>query len=453
MRIRHSLSSDADADGDADLPLPAQEHIAAKEAAKVVLGKDAEPRPVEVPASVPSVNVPVDVSHALHSEYDGSGNFGARIKPETPEELRETRKLLFGDEDDRPVQHLPVLHEPRERVARRSRVDAIATPEVSQGRAAAQARARETAHAERASRKAARGRWAVRNKKAEAVQPATIGEEAAAVDRVADSEAASAGKARRLALQAVTTPAHRDRERGHWDQAIADYEPAPRTIIAGTWEVVAGPADGRSQWVSMYPDREELTPETSQQLARRLAAGRSPRIKSQHAVAHFVISWRDDPTLAEAVTTARRLCGRLGIDPEQQQIGAAMHSDGAACHLHLLVARTRTDGGVWKAGIGVDRALALESRLMALERGGAWDQRMIARSRTSGAALGFMRAGKLEASILYDGTQRRLAWQGAAVTDRIADDIWARARTGGECIAKMVGLRSAQGTARYVLSH
>lgn len=306
--------------------------------------------------------------------------------------------------------------------------------------------------AKRAGRTAARGRWAARHAQAASAPPATIGAAALAVDLAAESEAVQAGKARRLALQARTTPAHRDRERGHWDQAIADHEPGPRAILSGTWEVVSGSAAGRAQWVSLYPDREEMTAETTGQLARRLAAARSSSIKPQHAVAHFVVSWRDDPTLAEAVATARRLCARLGIDPEQQQVGAAMHHDGKSPHLHLLVARTRHDGGVWTAGLGVDRALALESRLMALENGAAWDQRMIAHSTRSGAALGMMRTGKLAGTIRYDGVCVAVPWQGAAVSERIEADVWSRTRTGGDCLAKMVGLRSAHGTARYVLS-
>jgi hypothetical protein len=192
---------------------------------------------------------------------------------------------------------------------------------------------------------------------------------------------------------------------------------------------------------------------TRKEMVRWLTADadKNYRIKEKHQVAHIVASWSaaavDTGSMA---ATASRLLARVGIDPLAQRVVVVAHLDGPHAHLHIMAARVRSDGGAWVPGLGVDRALALESAVLAREAGQPWDQRMIARSARSGAAAGLAADGELHGEIRYeDGRRERIAWQGLAVAERVEASAYGHAEHAGICVAKMVGYRPAVGAVRY----
>lgn len=305
----------------------------------------------------------------------------------------------------------------------------------------------------RAQRQAQRGQqrqWAKRNATRPELQATTINDAFRDHERSLDHVASVAGAQRREALQAATTPRYREHQRNRWDVAISTHEPLQRASSNDFLEPEIGP-EGPAQWVSLTPERD-LRHETVEQTIERLTRFKSQRIKPQHAMAHFVASWEPEHevTPGEAIVTGRRLLARVGINPLQQECAAYIHHDGATQHLHLVVARTRRDGGVWTAGLGVDRALALESRLMAHEHGEEWDQRMVARSGRSKGALRLLEEGMLGGYIVHvDGSRERIDYQGPEVAARMEGDVLTMARHGGAHLAKMVGQRGARVLVSY----
>lgn len=170
------------------------------------------------------------------------------------------------------------------------------------------------------------------------------------------------------------------------------------------------------------------------------------------AVAHMVVAWPPDktPTMGEVLATSRRYLVRIGVDLTRQEVVGWVHHDREHAHLHIAIGRDRSDGGRWCPGIGVDRAIALEARLMAREAGEEWDQRMVGRSRLSKAGAAMARQGKLHADVRYrDGRVLSVPWQGAEADKRIEDDPICHLQHAGCTLAKLVGLRDAYAISRY----
>ena len=336
----------------------------------------------------------------------------------------------------------PVVHRSRAHAPRAA--EAAVADDVADAQRAVEARA------QRQAQRAQQRKWAKHNASRPELKATTIHEAFRDHEGSLDHVAAVAGAQRREVLQAATTPRYREHQRSRWDAAIALHEPMRRASTDDLLTPEIGP-EGPSQWVSLTPERD-LQSETLEQTVGRLTRFKSQRIKPQHATAHFVMAWEPghEVTPGEAIVTSRRLLARVGIDPLRQECAAYIHHDGVTQHLHLVVARTRRDGGVWTAGIGVDRALALESRLMAHERGEEWDQRMIARSRQSKGALRLLEEGMLGGYFVHvDGSHERIDYQGPEVAARMEGDVLTMARHGGAHLAKMVGQRGAKAVISY----
>lgn len=350
----------------------------------------------------------------------------------------------YGHEEDVP-EVAQVKIEVVTPVVIRSRAHAPRAAEAAVADEVADAKRTVEARAQRQAQRGQQRQWAKRNATRPELTATTIHDAFRDHERSLDHVAAVAGAQRREALQAATPPRYRDHQRNRWDVAISTHEPMLRASSDDLLEPEIGP-EGPAQWVSLTPELG-LQPEIMEQTIERLTRFKSQRIKPQHATAHFVVAWApgDEVTPGEAIVTGRRLLARVGIDHLQQECAAYIHHDGATQHLHLVVARTRRDGGVWTAGLGVDRALALESRLMAHEHGEEWDQRMVARSGQSKGALRLLEEGMLGGYIVHvDGSRARIDYQGPEVAARMEGDVLTMARHGGAHLAKMVGQRGAR---------
>jgi hypothetical protein len=264
------------------------------------------------------------------------------------------------------------------------------------------------------------------------------------------------GAARRAALQARTAGAVVSREQARWNAALAHERiEQPRTGAIEAGEYACG---ARATVVPLSAPEPDF--HSAGEIATYLNkfAARNPHIKNRHQVAHLAVSWAgQDVSASAAAATAARMLTRLGIDVARQPVVCLMHHDTDHTHMHLLVGRVRSDGGAWTAGLGVDRALALEAFAMVAETGQAatWDQRMIARSKRSGVAAGLAAQGRLAGEIRYaDGRREEIPWQGEAVTARRAEDyIAAEIAHAGLCLPRMIGLRPAERVAGYCASN
>lgn len=307
-----------------------------------------------------------------------------------------------------------------------------------------------------ASRQRARRRvWGRQMRKAAADMQAMAADQARflrSIQIAARDAAAQKGcAARRAALQARTDSGRKAYEQARWAAALAHEvvrEP-PRGVLEEMGEYHAG----RAVVVPVLPDEPRFANrgEISSYLTEHAAL--NARIRTQHQVAHLVVSWAAETIHpGAAAATAARMCARIGIDPQRQRVVSVMHLDGKHAHMHILAARVRDDGGAWVPGLGVDRALALEASQLAQDHGQVWDQRMIARSARSGAAAAFAAKGELAGEIRYeDGERTRIAWQGPDVSARIDAGHFSLGEHAGVCVARLIGYRPADRMVRYAV--
>jgi hypothetical protein len=276
--------------------------------------------------------------------------------------------------------------------------------------------------------------------------------------RMCDNDLERDPVARRLAVQKATTATQKIGRDIQWEEAFA-HEPRERREIYTRPADVPAWAEKTSEraWrISLTPDVDHPPNETAKQTAARLDRHRLPDSNKDTEVSHIVLSLPDNgrtPTLGEMVALCRRMGSRIGVDWNQQETAGFVHCDTGHWHVHMLIGRTRMDGGRWSPGIGIDRALALEARMMAKEKGQEWEQRMVARSRHSKGAAALARRGELHAKIVYpDREAVMVAWQGAEADRRVDADWVAHAEHPGVSIGKQVGLRSAYRAAGYCRS-
>lgn len=261
--------------------------------------------------------------------------------------------------------------------------------------------------------------------------------------------------AHRKAVQASTLPAVRLKSDRVWEQTIA-HESSPRRWIDVHTALIPEYCERsvRAVQIDLCPEAIPLAEVSAgrRKTVDMIEAYRSPRHAKRYNAAHFILSWPVGvvPTLSEVAVSSRRMCMRVGLDLHQQGSAAYLHYDRDHYHVHVVVGRSRRDGGLWSPGLGIDRALALESRLLANEHGQQWDQRMVGRSEHSRIGGAKAAAGGLCAKIRYASREPQpLAWQGAEVDKRYDLDYLAQGPHAGVCIAKMVGLRPAHSVVTY----
>lgn len=161
----------------------------------------------------------------------------------------------------------------------------------------------------------------------------------------ADSAAQRGGAARRKALQAHTPSVYKNREEKRWQEALSHETPRPPP--KATMEEVGEYKLGRALVVPVRFGEPIF--ENRQQIAEYLTefSARNPLIDEKNQIAHLVVSWEADSVHPGAmVATADRMLRRLGIDSDENRVVALAHLDGQHAHLHLLVGRTRSDGGM-----------------------------------------------------------------------------------------------------------
>lgn len=235
-----------------------------------------------------------------------------------------------------------------------------------------------------------------------------------------------------------------------WQKAFGHDVPS-RPVI---WEQlpVQGYEVGRATVLDLDPGQPTF--QGHEQIASYLAryTPLNTRIKEKHQVAHIHASWQNaDITDGEATVTAQRLIVRLGIEPAHQPIVCVKHHDTKHSHIHLLVGRVRDDGGAWTPGLGIDRAMALETKQMAEETGKPWQQLMVDYTQKSGIGAWKAEEGQLQAEIRYrDGSREVVPWQGPEVTKRWEANPYAQLAHAGPCIVQCAGDRSAKVAAKYV---
>ena len=261
--------------------------------------------------------------------------------------------------------------------------------------------------------------------------------------------------AHRKAVQAATLPAVKAKSDLVWEKTIA-HETSHRRWIDGWTTLIPEICERsvRSVQIDVCPEliaRAHVSASRGKTVGMIEAHRFSTHAKRNNA-AHFIMSWPLGvvPTVSEVAVSARRMCMRVGLDLHQQGAAAFLHYDREHYHVHLIVGRSRLDGGLWSPGLGIDRAMALESRLLANEHGQEWDQRMVGRSEQSRIGGARAAAGVLCAKIRYgDREPQTVPWQGAAVDERYEVDYLAQGPHAGVCIAKMVGLRAAYSVVTY----
>lgn len=260
---------------------------------------------------------------------------------------------------------------------------------------------------------------------------------------------------RRHAMQKRTTDRQMVGAVQQWAETFS-HEVRERRKIDVLPEYVEGNPQRTSEraWrISLTPDALRPIVESPSQTASRLDRHRISTSNKETEVSHIILSLPNNgqtPTMGEMVALCRRMGSRIGVDWDQQESAAFVHCDTDNWHAHLLVGRTRSDRGRWSPGIGIDRALALEAKLMANEHDQKWDQWMVARSRHSAGAAALARRGELHAKIVYpDGEVDMVPWQGEIADTRIEMDWIAHAPHPGLSIDKQVGLRSADQVVPY----
>lgn len=267
----------------------------------------------------------------------------------------------------------------------------------------------------------------------------------------ADSAAQRGGAARRKALQAHTPSVYKNREEKRWQEALSHETPRPPP--KATMEEVGEYKLGRALVVPVRFGEPIF--ENRQQIAEYLTefSARNPLIDEKNQIAHLVVSWEADSVHPGAmVATADRMLRRLGIDSDENRVVALAHLDGQHAHLHLLVGRTRSDGGAWMGELGVDRALALEAEHLAYEHGQPGNKPMVARTKIAGIASGRAARGELFGDLLYpDGHRVKILWQGEAVQRRHDASWTVGSDHAGVCIAQLKGYRPVKRIVAYAV--
>lgn len=301
-------------------------------------------------------------------------------------------------------------------------------------------------------------RWSQRSRQAKDAVVSTLQQvEEMEVEAMAEVDRATKidKVAHRKAVQVATLPEVKAKSDVVWEKTIA-HETSKRRWTAGWTSLIPEICERsvRSVQIDLCPEVIPRAPVTAsrRQTVEMIEEHRCESHAKRNNTAHFILSWPHGvvPSVSEAAVSARRMCMRVGLDLHQQGSAAFLHYDRDHYHVHLLVGRSRLDGGLWSPGLGIDRVMALESRLLANEHGQEWNQRMVGRSEKSRIGGAKAAEGALCAKIRYAHLEpMTIAWQGAEVDARYEMDYLAQGPHAGVCIAKMVGLRPAHSVVTY----